>query len=488
MFRYLILLVGMLITLSANADITDYRVYYGDINGDGLSEDIYFHYVPSPGGNSFAIYEAGSNISQRLTLNGRQRNRLGLTRDTDLTIEDVNNDSVDDIKVQPVPGWFGLILGQANIDPNGVYICYDSQINDRDNDSLCDDMEIELLGTDPDLSDTDNDGLSDAAEYLGLVNGVELHTFGVNPLRQDILIEMDYYPDFQLDSEAISMVVDAFANAPTPNPDGSTGINVVFDVDDAIATGDIDPNLEPFMDEFMVLRDAYFTPNREGLFRYALIADRYDSGTSSGYAFDIPGANMLVTLGGFDGGTVQEQAGTLMHELGHLIGLRHGGDENRNYKPNYLSIMNYSYQFRGLRVDGEQGVLDFSRLEIDPVDEADLHERRAMSPTGSTTEAELSQYRVWFPRIGWVRGNANRNLDWNDDAIIEGNIGATDLNANNNSSNVFRRSPNDWSNISIRGDDDMRIIHDGNSAGGAPLYSLSGVYDPADGCMSIHDH
>jgi hypothetical protein len=32
-----------------------------------------------------------------------------------------------------------------------------------------------------------------------------------------------------------------------------------------------------------------------------------------------------------------------MHELGHNLGLRHGGDEDRNCKPNYFSLMNYAY-------------------------------------------------------------------------------------------------------------------------------------------------
>ncbi|CAE8608761.1 unnamed protein product [Polarella glacialis] len=45
---------------------------------------------------------------------------------------------------------------------------------------------------------------------------------------------------------------------------------------------------------------------------------------------------------------VNTQAATVMHELGHALGLRHGGGDNIINKPNYISIMNYLYQTSGL--------------------------------------------------------------------------------------------------------------------------------------------
>jgi len=38
---------------------------------------------------------------------------------------------------------------------------------------------------------------------------------------------------------------------------------------------------------------------------------------------------------------------TLIHELGHNIGLHHGGNSACNNKPNYNSVMNYRSQFVG---------------------------------------------------------------------------------------------------------------------------------------------
>lgn len=62
---------------------------------------------------------------------------------------------------------------------------------------------------------------------------------------------------------------------------------------------------------------------------------------------------MIVALGNWslvDGSNqlINYQASTLMHEWGHNLGLLHGGGDNDNYKPNYLSIMNYHYQLSGL--------------------------------------------------------------------------------------------------------------------------------------------
>jgi hypothetical protein len=63
-----------------------------------------------------------------------------------------------------------------------------------------------------------------------------------------------------------------------------------------------------------------------------------------------------VTLGKWhdgDGGTDSEKVGTFARELGHNLGLRHGGSEDINYKSNHLSIMNYFFQTDGVIRDGK---------------------------------------------------------------------------------------------------------------------------------------
>jgi len=108
--------------------------------------------------------------------------------------------------------------------------------------------------------------------------------------------------------------------------------------------------------------------------------------TTSGVS-DIGGADSLVTLGLWKaaGQTDPVQAGTFMHELGHSLGLTHGGlyyDTPGSYvptlepncKPNYQSVM--SYQFQVDLLDG--GVLDYSEQQLSTLNENGL-------PAGLTT-------------------------------------------------------------------------------------------------------
>ncbi|WP_432924099.1 hypothetical protein ACQPZZ_28530 [Microbispora sp. CA-135349] len=45
---------------------------------------------------------------------------------------------------------------------------------------------------------------------------------------------------------------------------------------------------------------------------------------------------------------VRVQSASFVHELGHALGLAHGGHDHVNYKPNYLSVMNYAYSSIGI--------------------------------------------------------------------------------------------------------------------------------------------
>ena len=97
------------------------------------------------------------------------------------------------------------------------------------------------------------------------------------------------------------------------------------------------------------------------VFHYALfIHNRLDSATSSGYA-EMPGNDLLISLGAFTQGTGSplDQSAAFMHELGHNLGLDHGGAGDAiNCKPNYPSVMNYIFEFTNYISDRP---LDYSK-------------------------------------------------------------------------------------------------------------------------------
>jgi hypothetical protein len=287
---------------------------------------------------------------------------------------------------------------------------------DSDGDGLADSVETNThvfrgrndTGTDPHNKDTDDDGLSDGDEVLGTEQGLDLPQMGTNPLRQDILLEYDWFEDRKGCDQhshrprpaALERVSATFAAAPHVNPDGSRGINVIHDYgQDALFSGgnrlvdeDGDDIISNGVDgpEYDDYRLKNFAPNREGYFHYVLMAHRYsvkdqDTGKlvvtdSSGQA-KLPGYKLLVTMI-CDTKSDFRIASTIVHELGHNLGLRHGGDADvPNWKPNYNSVMNYLYQWDGVDTNCTppgDGVIDYSRNQRIVLDEAALDEHEGM--------------------------------------------------------------------------------------------------------------
>src|SRR5262249_5302223 len=55
-----------------------------------------------------------------------------------------------------------------------------------------------------------------------------------SPTHKDIFIEADYMQFHKPDAVAMTNVVNAFANAPVNNPDGTTGIRLHIQIDDQV--------------------------------------------------------------------------------------------------------------------------------------------------------------------------------------------------------------------------------------------------------------
>ena len=100
--------------------------------------------------------------------------------------------------------------------------------------------------------------------------------------------------------------------------------------------------------EYLAHYAANFATNRRGYFHYVLMAHRYTIpgiNNSSGNA-SFGADRMMVTL--YCRASETNVGHTIAHELGHNLDLHHGGDTDCNGKPNYNSIMNHRYQFRGI--------------------------------------------------------------------------------------------------------------------------------------------
>lgn len=253
-------------------------------------------------------------------------------------------------------------------------------------------------GTDPLNPDTDGDGINDGDEIFGTDDGLDLPAMGANPLRHDIFVEIDWYTgtvegefrDFRPTENGIQRIIDAYANAPVENPyGGEPGIDIHIDYGQGgpFTGGQQLPGDPPvfmtFDGDFNVVKTFFFDSNRKGYFHYAIHANRHSSAEngSSGIA-EIDGDDFMVTLNGFSSDYNMSQ--TFVHEIGHNLGLRHGGFENTNWKPNYNSVMNYRFQFPGIDVDGDSfgdGVLDYSIGFNSDIDENDVNEINGLGGT-----------------------------------------------------------------------------------------------------------
>ncbi len=273
---------------------------------------------------------------------------------------------------------------------------------------------------------------------------VNLPAMGANPNRKDLYLEIDYLlagnHTHAPRPTAIGDVVRGFANAPVANPDGTFGVQLHVDIGNVNGAGNvvsvngasgvvgtwgdyggggsqipeagntvIDWDGAPGNPGVSFFAVKNMATIRDSIFRYAIFAHQTNqraavNDCTSGVAKGIPGANFIVSLGGVrsitGGGTSAcwtadvngqsvgsraEQAGTLMHEFGHTLGLLHGGVDSINNKPNYLSVMNYSFQSCGVPTSptlfgtpAMPGGCDFSRIVLPDVgvslDETSLDE------------------------------------------------------------------------------------------------------------------
>ena len=278
-----------------------------------------------------------------------------------------------------------------------------------------------------DSLDTDGDGLFDRWEECGVHVGndalVDLILKDADPERKDIYVELDAMSGRVPSLAVLQDVVDAFANAPVDNPAGPQGIRLHFV--GASIPYDPESGCDPCVDDtdlpdapwgpsgtvaFATARDdrsgsshERIHPNWEnielaknGTHRYGICAHSADYVDESGSLVpdtagqsEALGNEFVVTLGLWTDLTQQDWTSTLMHELGHTLGLEHGGfaedaGPEMDYKPNYKSVMNNLWSSPPWRwsLEGVPDIamdlfvnswrLDFSRGDLNVLDENNL--------------------------------------------------------------------------------------------------------------------
>jgi Tol biopolymer transport system component len=197
---------------------------------------------------------------------------------------------------------------------------------------------------------------------------------------------------------------------------------------------------------FYDAKAANFDPQRRWVFRYA-ISGR-DGGCGGGRG----------EIGGNDFYDRNHDGGTIMHELGHTLNLRHGGFENEHCKPNYVSVMNYDNQF-GIRQNVGGTILDFSPPRfpggrgaaiLPTLVENDLDDPITLDPTDTMNQmrhVHLFGAKVRRPlnlAYDFNLGNPGQNVNL-DTVGLSGQPSA----CKNSSANSTLVGSDDWSQIQL---------------------------------------
>lgn len=354
-----------------------------------------------------------------------------------------------------------------------IYLCrVGSRSSDRD--GICDAAEARY-GTDPAQTDSDGDGFSDSAELYGVYNRevLDIRGLGVDPRQIDVLLEIDYQPTRAPTEAGLQAVKDAFANAP-PRPEwpnNKPGIALHTWIDDQV-DNDRPVDYPDLVDATATVKN-WWNLNSSWPTHYGLFAGSLSFNgeviSNSGVSSSIPGQIFFVTLheSPNTGGAVTEaeQARTLMHELGHNLGLQHGGQEPTKYKPNYFSVMNYMYQFDALpspepEEDGNEDVMlmDYQNFETPALDETALDEPLGMQASVSTEGPLIG--RPWYCYLSdGVADNSEREclcfsrfkiggvpgeIDFDGDGQISAMPVKADLDGYLDATNIIQATPNDW--------------------------------------------
>lgn len=309
------------------------------------------------------------------------------------------------------------------------------------------------------LADRDRDGIRDCWETPGWpvdINSdgkyeIDLYARGARPDSIDIFVEIDAINGYAPPAGMIPMVKAAFSRLPKAYLNAHPSVNgIALHAElSHLAISDVPPNFaNPWVD-FHAVRRSYFGNANEiadansanilraksQFFRYGIWArtfgttrgDSLASGLAEG--FDGRGGDeFMVTFGSVDtagwNGTqvLEDHAGTFMHEMGHTFGMGHGGGDHIQYKPNYYSVMNYTWQlpWNSWQVDGTWQ-LDYSRAKLNTLVESALDENAGLGAPLDWAPVILVPFSDSLGQVDHAVLGPGADADWTGDGYILAN-------------------------------------------------------------------
>lgn len=167
---------------------------------------------------------------------------------------------------------------------------------------------------------------------------------------------------------------------------------------------------------------------------------------------NVNGGTLLSSLY-WDADNPQSMAETLMHEFGHNLNQRHGGETHTTNNPTYSSVMSYSWQLRSGRNDADR--------RQNPIYAPFYYQTNAAIEANGTTPPGWSGITIDYSEgmgrsliesslnepAGLYNGNA---INWNLDADITDISASRDINGDGDITDTFNDYSN-WANVSFRG-------------------------------------
>lgn len=298
--------------------------------------------------------------------------------------------------------------------------------------------------------DFDDDGIPDGIERFGMPdsngNLVPIANGQMDPCRKTIAMQIDWMADgthtHKPTDAAVNDALAAMNAAPVPAsancpyagfPTQASGVNLVLDRVNQITEQPVFG-----LDKLPAVRDGgNFPASRRPYMHYVIfVHDQAKGSSSSGLCCD-GNKDFIVSLGSWANqvGTFRDQSGSILHEGGHALGLGHGGNVGTNYKPNYLSVMNYSFDPTGIPdatipanidTNGDGAAdqsyrLDYSRSKLADINEAALDE--------SVGIQDGSDQTIWWdPAFNQQTGAGTGAINWNSTGPSTENPVKVDLN------------------------------------------------------------